>query len=286
MGAHRLPGPMGPPPNAPKNLSPLEVTRDEVVSVRHRDRRVGRRRRMRGRDPGRRGLRRRRAREGRLPQRIRFPPSRGRVDARHVPLRDDPRHRRSRRADHRRLDLGGGTVVNYTTSFKTPPHVLKEWAQVSGIDAFVSGEIEESLDAAAERLSVNTDSSAAGRRDELLEEGLKKLGWHVDALPRGRQGLHAGRALRVLRFRLPSGGEAVVDAHVARGCAAERRAHHHRSRRPARQDLERARHRGRGGRERTPLGREREGGRRLGRFDRIAGAAPAVRSPRVASVIT
>ncbi|MGH2754934.1 MAG: GMC family oxidoreductase N-terminal domain-containing protein [Actinomycetota bacterium] len=84
--------------------------------------------------------------------------------------------------------LGGGTVVNYTTSFKTPPHVLKEWAQVSGIDAFVSGEIEASLDAASTRLSVNTDSSAAGRRDELLEEGLKKLGWHVDALPRAVNG--------------------------------------------------------------------------------------------------
>jgi choline dehydrogenase-like flavoprotein len=84
--------------------------------------------------------------------------------------------------------LGGGTVVNYATAFKTPPFVLKEWAQVSGIDAFVSGEIEESLDAAAARISVNTDSSAAGKRDVLMEEGLKKLGWHVDALPRAVKG--------------------------------------------------------------------------------------------------
>lgn len=57
--------------------------------------------------------------------------------------------------------LGGGGVVNYTTSFKTPPHVLDEWARVSGIDAFVSGEVEASLDAMSERLNVNTDSSAA-----------------------------------------------------------------------------------------------------------------------------
>ncbi|MEA2498038.1 MAG: hypothetical protein QOH26_443 [Actinomycetota bacterium] len=84
--------------------------------------------------------------------------------------------------------LGGGTVVNYTTSFKTPPHVLKQWAEISGVDAFVSGEIEESLDAASERLGVNSDSSAAGKRDELMEEGLKKLGWHVDALPRAVRG--------------------------------------------------------------------------------------------------
>lgn len=84
--------------------------------------------------------------------------------------------------------LGGGTVVNYTTSFKTPPHVLAQWRDESGIDAFVSGEFEESLDRVSERLGVNTDSSAAGRRDEVLEEGLKKLGWHVDALPRAVRG--------------------------------------------------------------------------------------------------
>lgn len=84
--------------------------------------------------------------------------------------------------------LGGGTVVNYSTSFKTPDFVLKEWAQVSGIDAFVNGEIDESLDAASSRLNVNTDSSAAGQRDVVLEEGLKAMGWHVDALPRAVKG--------------------------------------------------------------------------------------------------
>ena len=84
--------------------------------------------------------------------------------------------------------LGGGTVVNYTTSFKTPPHVLRQWAEESGIEAFVSGEFDESLDEVSVRLGVNTDSSAAGRRDVVLEEGLKKLGWHVDALPRAVRG--------------------------------------------------------------------------------------------------
>ncbi|HEX2196305.1 MAG TPA: GMC family oxidoreductase [Actinomycetota bacterium] len=84
--------------------------------------------------------------------------------------------------------LGGGTVVNYTTSFKTPPHVLRQWADESGVDAFVSGEFDESLDEVSRRLGVNTDSSAAGRRDVVLEEGLKKLGWHVDALPRAVRG--------------------------------------------------------------------------------------------------
>lgn len=84
--------------------------------------------------------------------------------------------------------LGGGTVVNYTTSFRTPDFVLEEWSRLSGMDAFVSGEFEESLDEASARLNVNTDSSAAGRRDAVMEEGLKQLGWHVDMLPRAVRG--------------------------------------------------------------------------------------------------
>ena len=181
-------GPMGPAPDAPKNLSPLEVTRDEVVRC---DIVIV------GSGAGGGCAAGILAAEG--------------YDV--VVLEKGGYHSESdfhhREAESSRdmylygmnlatvdlgvqiiagSTLGGGTVVNYTTSFKTPPFVLKEWAQVSGIDAFVSGEIEESLDAAAERLSVNTDSSAAGRRDELLEEGLKKLGWHVDALPRAVKG--------------------------------------------------------------------------------------------------
>ncbi|MGH2826947.1 MAG: GMC family oxidoreductase N-terminal domain-containing protein [Actinomycetota bacterium] len=84
--------------------------------------------------------------------------------------------------------LGGGTVVNYATSFKTPAHVLKQWREVSGIEAFDSGEFDQHLDAVAERIGVNTDSSAAGRRDEIVEQGLKKLGWHVDMMPRAVRG--------------------------------------------------------------------------------------------------
>ncbi len=84
--------------------------------------------------------------------------------------------------------LGGGTVVNYSTSFRTPEHVLRQWADISGVDAFVSGEFERSQDEVVERLGINSDSSAAGRRDALMEEGLKKLGWHVDMMPRAVRG--------------------------------------------------------------------------------------------------
>jgi long-chain-alcohol oxidase len=84
--------------------------------------------------------------------------------------------------------LGGGTVVNYTTSFRTPPYVLDEWARVSGSDVFRDGEVEASLEAVAARLGVTTAESAPGRRDQLMEDGLRKLGWHVDVLPRDVRG--------------------------------------------------------------------------------------------------
>jgi long-chain-alcohol oxidase len=84
--------------------------------------------------------------------------------------------------------LGGGTVVNFSTSFPTPPAVLAEWAAVSGVDAFVSGEVAASLAAVAGRLGVTQDQSRPGARDQLLERGLERLGWHAGPLPRNVRG--------------------------------------------------------------------------------------------------
>jgi choline dehydrogenase-like flavoprotein len=84
--------------------------------------------------------------------------------------------------------LGGGTVVNYATSFHTPDDVLDEWTRQTGIRAFSDGEFAESLAEVATRVDVNTGSAAPGRRDELMEEGLQKLGWDVDVLPRAVRG--------------------------------------------------------------------------------------------------
>jgi choline dehydrogenase-like flavoprotein len=84
--------------------------------------------------------------------------------------------------------LGGGTVVNYATSFPTPEGVLAEWAEVSGVEAFVSGEVAASLQAVAERVGVTTGQSGPGVRDALMERGLERLGWHVGPLPRNVRG--------------------------------------------------------------------------------------------------
>jgi long-chain-alcohol oxidase len=88
--------------------------------------------------------------------------------------------------------LGGGTVVNYTTSFRTPDEVRTEWAGL-GVPAFASEEYTASLDAVCDRLGVNREHNEPSTRDQKLHEGCVKLGWHVDAMPRGVRRCAQGR---------------------------------------------------------------------------------------------
>lgn len=87
--------------------------------------------------------------------------------------------------------LGGGTVVNYTTSFRTPDDVRAEWASL-GAQQFGGEEYTRSLDAVCNRLGVNTDHDTAAHRDAIMERGLEKLGWHVEAMPRNVRGCEMG----------------------------------------------------------------------------------------------
>jgi long-chain-alcohol oxidase len=75
--------------------------------------------------------------------------------------------------------VGGGTVVNYTTSFRTPDDIREEWGGAFATDAFGAA-----LDVVCARLSVNTDHGAVAKREEVVSRGLQKLGWHVGPMPR------------------------------------------------------------------------------------------------------
>jgi long-chain-alcohol oxidase len=84
--------------------------------------------------------------------------------------------------------LGGGTVINYTTSFHTPEPVRHEWAVDHGLPHFETVEFTRSLDAVAARLGVNTDHAKPSGRDQILIRGLAPLGWHHGVLPRDVRG--------------------------------------------------------------------------------------------------
>ncbi len=87
--------------------------------------------------------------------------------------------------------LGGGTVVNYCTSFRTPQDVREEWA-AHGVPQFAGEVYTRSLDAVCERLRVNTDHNHAAKREQVMRRGLEKLGWHMDRMPRNVVGCEQG----------------------------------------------------------------------------------------------
>ncbi|MGB9465326.1 MAG: GMC family oxidoreductase [Candidatus Acidiferrum sp.] len=88
--------------------------------------------------------------------------------------------------------LGGGTVINYCTSFRTPDDVRAEWA-AAGAPWFTSEEYTSSLDAVCARLSVNLDHNRVSARELVLQRGLSKLGWHAAAMPRNVVGCDQGK---------------------------------------------------------------------------------------------
>jgi choline dehydrogenase-like flavoprotein len=85
--------------------------------------------------------------------------------------------------------LGGGTVINYTTSFPTPGPVREEWDRVSGFaEVFTGADYEGALTAVRARLGTNQDNGDPAARDRILEKGLRNMGWHVDEMPRNVAG--------------------------------------------------------------------------------------------------
>jgi choline dehydrogenase-like flavoprotein len=88
--------------------------------------------------------------------------------------------------------LGGGTVVNYSTSFRTPDDVRQEWAGL-GVPAFTSAEYDASLDAVWKRQGANQEHNEPSTRERKLQEGCVALGWHVDAMPRSVRKCAQGR---------------------------------------------------------------------------------------------
>ncbi len=76
--------------------------------------------------------------------------------------------------------VGGGTVVNYTTSFATPHSVRAEWDGLAGFHSLFSGpEYETATLAVQRRVNTNDYSGLPSTSDALMEKGLRELGWHV-----------------------------------------------------------------------------------------------------------
>ena len=78
--------------------------------------------------------------------------------------------------------VGGGSLVNWSASFRTPKHVRREWAEKHNLPLFTSDTYSQALDAVCAQLNVNIDYShrneeCSGKNDEFLVNDQNELLW-------------------------------------------------------------------------------------------------------------
>ena len=97
--------------------------------------------------------------------------------------------------------VGGTTLVNSGTCFRTPPHVLDEWAREHGFDP----DLDDHYSAIEEQLSVAAvHPDLAGRNAHVARRGAEALGWSGGWLRRNATGC---RASGVCAYGCPAGAK-------------------------------------------------------------------------------
>ncbi len=84
--------------------------------------------------------------------------------------------------------LGGGTLVNWSTSLRTPPEVLLEWERRFGLAGATSAKYAEGFDIAEKRLGVTTNDSAPNPNNMALQRGCEALSYEWRPIPRNASG--------------------------------------------------------------------------------------------------
>lgn len=81
--------------------------------------------------------------------------------------------------------VGGGTIVNWTTSFRTPEPVVAHWRERHGIGGFAYADLEPHWDWIDKRLAIHMVTEASlNANNRKLFEGCKAMGWRVETLRR------------------------------------------------------------------------------------------------------
>jgi choline dehydrogenase-like flavoprotein len=84
--------------------------------------------------------------------------------------------------------VGGGTVVNWTTSFRTPDEVLDWWREKEG-GALTPEGLRPHFEEIEKRLGIEkADLEDVNANNRALYDGCKKLGWAVDTTRRNVRG--------------------------------------------------------------------------------------------------
>src|SRR3990172_1425868 len=83
--------------------------------------------------------------------------------------------------------VGGSTTVNWTSCFRTPPETLAHWTKVYGLQGFTEAQMAPWFDMTEKRLTI-LPWPIRNSSNDVLYRGAKKLGWHVEVIPRNVRG--------------------------------------------------------------------------------------------------
>ncbi|MDQ3027467.1 MAG: GMC family oxidoreductase [Pseudomonadota bacterium] len=84
--------------------------------------------------------------------------------------------------------VGGGTTVNWTSSFRTPPRTLAHWATAHGLATMTEGALAPWFARMEERLAIGAWGVPPNENNDILRRGCQKLGLSSGAIRRNVKG--------------------------------------------------------------------------------------------------
>ena len=84
--------------------------------------------------------------------------------------------------------VGGGTTVNWTSSFRTPVTTLEHWAKAYGIEGFAASDLAPWFERMERRLDIAAWTVAPNENNSVLRRGAQALGIGVGTIRRNVRG--------------------------------------------------------------------------------------------------
>ena len=84
--------------------------------------------------------------------------------------------------------VGGTTVVNWTSSFRTPKETLDHWRQRFGVTGTSRADLDPYFQRMEQRLGVEPWAMPPNANNDVIKRGCEKLGWDWSVIPRNVRG--------------------------------------------------------------------------------------------------